>query len=105
MGTITIQPGQKDRGQEYDALLPLPYPFHIDTETGDVGRQEFWRGQPRRLIGFQRGDVQYVVLTRQDWVLNPHSAVGLRPVFVDDDGGMWSHTGEITEISIHPEEG
>ncbi|HWT40480.1 MAG TPA: hypothetical protein VN081_04430 [Dongiaceae bacterium] len=29
----------------------LPYPYYVD-EAGLVGRQDFWQGNPYRLIGF-----------------------------------------------------
>ena len=35
MSTITIQPGQYGEGMVYNVRKPLPYPYHLDPETGD----------------------------------------------------------------------
>lgn len=87
-GTISIQPGQPGRGMEYDVHLRLPYPYHIDAETGEcthgMGTNELMQapeGKPWRLVGFQRGDEQAVVLVHAQFVANPAAAVGLVPVF------------------------
>lgn len=86
--TITIQPGQPGMGLEYDVRQPLPYPFHIDSATGDCVRG---RGtadldaalkRPWRLIGFQQDpDVQRVDLLLEQWRDDPQGAVGMYAVF------------------------
>lgn len=88
--TITVQPGQPGMGMDYDVRVPLPYPFHIDATTGDCTRgrgttdqDEATNGRPWRLIGFQAGDVQELVLTLVDFASDPQAAYGLVPVFVD----------------------
>lgn len=62
----------------------LPYPFHV-TEDGDVEDQEFWRGDPKAVVGFQ-DDVarQRVDLWWRDVVADPQRAVGKYPVMVQD---------------------
>lgn len=91
--TISIQPGQPGEDMTYNVRKPLPYPFHIDANTGDCirGRGTVDLGdardykRPWRLLGFQSGDVQTVVLTFDQFVARPQLAVGLRPVFVDHE--------------------
>lgn len=83
--TRSIQPGQTtDPKAEYDPKLPLPYPYHIDDE-GNVQRQDFWKGSPARLLGFQHGGVQRISLTFRDWMAgDADAAIGLCPVFIDE---------------------
>lgn len=86
----------------------LPLPYHIDAETGDCVRGAGTpdvtgdRG-PWRLLGFQAGMTQRVVLTRHDFVTAPDDAVGLVPVWVDAEGQMF-HTvmpvGRVTDMTI-----
>lgn len=104
MSTITIQPGQPGRGMEYDVHLPLPYPFHIDAKTLKCtrgrGTQDLGEDPtgvtPWRLLGFQRGDVQELVLTAREFVANPSLSVGLVPVFIDWRGAIFSISTPIT---------
>ena len=99
MPTITIQPGQPDEGMGYNVAKPLPYPWHIDTESGEVGHQEFWNGEPFRLLGFQKNaQVQMVDLMLDQFVENPNLAVGMYAVFSDKDGGMYNITVPITHV-------
>lgn len=101
---ITIQPGQPGEGLNYNVMKPLPYPWHIDAETGDVGRQEFWKGTPARLIGFQdNADVQRVNLWLDDFAADPQKAVGKYPVFVKDNGDMYNTTVPITDVTDNKE--
>ncbi len=89
--TKSVQVANTTTGR-YDVHKPLPYPFHIDAE-GNVLRQDFWRGEPERLVGFQeKADVNHVDLRVQDWLATGDEAPeGWHPVFVDADGTMWSH--------------
>lgn len=101
MATITIQPGQPGEGMNYNVLKPLPYPWHIDTETGDVGRQEFWKGDPARLMGFQAtAEVQRVVLFMEDFFADPQKAVGMFPVFQRENGSMYNTIVPITDVTV-----
>ena len=47
MSTITIQPGQDGEGMVYNPRKSLPYPYHLDPETGDC-QEPF---DTERLIG------------------------------------------------------
>lgn len=106
--SITIQPGQASMGMDYDVHQPLPYPFHIDPDTGlcrrgrgtaDLG--EAPAGKPWQLLGFQACDMQCLVLTFADFVKRPTWAVGLRPVFSDRTGGVFALTVPITGVTEH----
>jgi len=80
MKTIVINPKERDDGR-------LPYPFFID-EAGNVGRQDFWRGQPLKLIGFNGSAENKTVepaIGLEDFLENPHKCLGLYPIFEDDD--------------------
>lgn len=96
MKIITIQPANTTDGT-YDVHQPVPYPFHIEVATGEVLRQEFWRGEPASIIGFQNDvDVQTVDLLWRDAVKEPQKMVGLFPVFSRDNGSMFNLTTPIT---------
>lgn len=95
---------------EYDVRKPLPYPFHLDAE-GNVLSQDFWRGEPIKLLGFQESpDVHEVNLLVEDWlptatspttsqVVGPVAAVGMWPVFLDADGTIWAHRFPVDNVS------
>ena len=105
MGTITIQPGQPGEGMKYNPQKALPYPWHIDPETGDVDRQDFWKGDPARLMGFQAEiDVQRVALHRKDFAADPQKAVGMFAVFLRKDGSMYNIEVPITDVTVMPAE-
>ena len=91
---------QTPANEPYDPRKVLPYPYHIE-ENGIVGSQEFWKGDPARLLGFQNGNVQRIVLTARDWWQGaPEAAQGLHPVFVTTDGDMWAETRPVTSVSV-----
>lgn len=117
MRIITIQPAQTTSATaEYDPHKSLPYPYHIEP-GGVVGRQDFWRGSPSRLMGFQRGTECRVVLTIDEFEKQPERAVGFCPVFIDEPSQsdkavlgrdlhpsrspeMWADTRPITRVSV-----
>lgn len=105
--TISIQPANSPSGA-YDVNTPLPYPYHLVVPGRvdkcaplAVDRQDYWQGDPAELVGFQRGDVQEVVLWPGDFVADPESAVGLRPVFITTDGDMYTITTPIDSVSVY----
>jgi len=108
MSTITIQPGQPGEGVGYNVHKPLPYPFHIDIETGKCtrGRGTSDLGDdptgttPWVLLGLQDGDVQELARTRSEWTADPQSAVGLRPVFIDWSGSIFALGQPITHVTV-----
>ncbi|WP_248582563.1 hypothetical protein [Nocardioides sp. InS609-2] len=81
----------------YDVRKPLPYPYHVEAD-GSIARQDYWRGQPARLAGFQRqADVQHVDVLAETWLADPDlDVVGMFPVFIDEDGSMWNSTTPVS---------
>jgi hypothetical protein len=71
----------------------LPYPFFVDSATGDVQRQDVWRGKPVRVLGFTRDlaaqhvDLWWQEATRGDL----EDLVGLYIVSQDKDGRIGTH--------------
>lgn len=87
----------------------LPYPFHI-TEGGFVDRQDFWRGEPFRLIGFVEDPEVHEVDVRgreflaaaADGVADPEALVkGMHPVFADIEGNWATYRGEVSTVTVH----
>jgi hypothetical protein len=93
MATITIQPAQFED-------LTLPYPFHVDSETGLIGRQDVWRGKVYAVIGFTDTPVPGTALTLwKDVAADPAKAIG-KYVTTADDKGQWSlHTSPISSAT------
>jgi len=78
MKVITLQ-------QAMSPDFTRPFPFDI-LENGDVLQQDFWKGSPLALVGFQADlAVLHVDLFRKDWWKDPQKAVGMYPVFVDSN--------------------
>jgi hypothetical protein len=78
----------------------LPYPFYI-TEAGYVEGQDFWRGDPIRVVGFQRDLARMEIdLWWSDAVREPHSAIGMYLVTTDAKGGMGVHQTAIASIEV-----
>ena len=100
MTTRSIQPTQAGAAfGEYDVHQPVPYPYHIDSD-GNVLRQDFWRGDPSRLIGFQATREQHVDLFYTDWFKGEADAVvGMYPVFVTDQGEMYTDARPIASVA------
>ncbi len=104
--TVTIQPQQPGR-TSYDPSARLPYPWHLDVSHAEsafeipVLRQDFWKGNPRALLGFARGDVHEIALTLADFADDPQRAVGMKPVFISDDDEVWSTEVDIASVHDH----
>lgn len=105
---ITIQPAQGSVVGEYDVHLPPPYPYHIGT-AGEVLRQDVWKGDPFRLMGFQRDlDVQEVAIFEFHWVpafifgavTARDEVIGMYPVFLRTDGSMYADTRPVESVSV-----
>jgi hypothetical protein len=100
MRVLSIQPARFTNGS-------LPYPFIINpdhtpdsAEGGNVLDQDFWRGDPYHLIGFQaQRDVQTVDLYAHDFFTEPQRAVGMYPVFVEAGAGIYTYTLPITSVT------
>jgi hypothetical protein len=84
---ITIQPSNSPDGG-YNVHKPCPKPYHVDAATGEVDRQDFWKGDPFSVMGFQKDrDVQTVDLLWEDAVKDLEQIVGLYPVLLDTSKG------------------
>lgn len=85
--TIRLQP--KERPD-----MTLPYPFFIE-DDGSVGRQDFWKGEPAKLIGFSKEQKAGAFsFGRKAFMENPQMAVGHFPIFADKDDN-WSTYGDV----------
>lgn len=99
---IKIQP-EGDRAE-------LPYPFFIDS-LGLVGRQDFWKGKPYRLIGFNGKPKTGHDKKTIDFVMfwnNPEKCIGLYPIFEhcseqngNGDSEWFTYTQPIKSIDIN----
>lgn len=60
----------------------LPYPFYVHP-SGQVRRQDHWKGEPYFLIGFQDPNRtgENLAVSRDDWFADPDSAIGMQAVF------------------------
>ena len=82
-----IQPEERSGGF-------LPYPWYVDSQAFEVGRQDFWEGSAERLVGFASSeDPCRVVVRPEAFAGDPGSCVGLCPVFAvacdeDEDGAF-----------------
>lgn len=114
---VSIQPAQgTDANAEHDPRKPLPYPYHVGP-GGAIERQDFWRGSPSKLLGFQRGVQCSLVVSFEEFWADPDKAVGLCPVFIDEptqqdkallakdlypsrSPAMWADTRPITKVTV-----
>lgn len=93
MRTITLQP-LGFGGTE-------PYPYHID-KRGNVERQDFWKGNPKSLIGFcYRPKAGEINLDLKDFLADPLKAVNLFPVFEKADGSWYTLKTIIESVTVH----
>lgn len=103
MRIITIQPAEVTDQiiEDGTELTRLPYPFHI-REDGAIDRQDFWKGEPLALIGFQdQIDVLRVDLGLAEFWRYPQTAVGKYAITLDMDGTMNTHLVAIESVTVH----
>lgn len=85
-----------------DGVLPYPY---IVSERGFVGRQKFWRGKPKKLLGFNStpvaGDMNVVTFLNKPVIAAEDMMLGINryPVFEDDEGGWFTLGIEIEKVT------
>lgn len=91
MKTLTIQPNGSR-----NPMIRLPYPWHID-ESGKVLCQDFWKGDPERLIGFAQPDNVYEikVCLKEVFTKGAHVINNLLPVF-STSAGDWATFASVT---------
>lgn len=76
---------------DHDGAGHIPYPYWINPETGNVERQDVWKGEPAKLLGFAAPDDHFdVALSWHEWIENPSRGTGLLPVFMKADGGIYT---------------
>lgn len=86
-------------GGEVVEGVQQPYPLHV-TEGGEVLRQDFWKGDPARVIGFAaRVDVRSIDLYWSDAWTEPERAVGMYPVTADAEGGWATLTVAVEAVT------
>ena len=93
MKKIRIQPTEQRGGV-------WPYPYFIE-ENGNVGRQDFWKGKPEKLLGFsskpEAGDIS---LNLEGFWKNPEAAIGMYPVFADKADKWVTNTIPVESVEI-----
>lgn len=92
---ICIQP--KERKD-----LTLPYPYFIDMR-GKVGRQDFWKGKPLRIIGFNpkpKSGYMPKSITSLEFLLKPKLAIGMYPIFEHKDGQWFTYKDPIASVKV-----
>lgn len=102
---ISIQPAQftynvwVGRAGDIVEGKKSPYPFHVDAATGDVRDQDFWKGDPYRVVGFQNDvGVQRVDLWWEQAARNPDSIVGKFPVMLEKGIGLYTYVLPIESV-------
>lgn len=85
-GSIKLQPDYN-----HDGAGEIPIPYWIDPATGNVGRQDFWQGDPDQLLGFT-DDINHfeVVITWHEYVADPEQATGMLPIFRKRNGRIYT---------------
>ena len=96
---IRIQPESRPN-------MTLPYPYFID-EKGNVGRQDFWKGNPKKLIGFSPTKEQLFDKEQIDvsvFLKKPKKAIGMYPIFVHKNKEWYTYQDKIGSIEIIKDE-
>jgi hypothetical protein len=78
----------------------LPYPYFIN-QKGMVGRQDFWKGKPFKLIGFSPIKTQKFHKNQIDlktFFKNPQKALGFYPIFEHKDGEWYTYQDKISQV-------
>jgi len=86
-----LQPKERSNGV-------LPYPYFIKSDAL-VGRQDFWKGKPFKLLGFSKipepGDID---LMFSDFKKNTSKAIGMYPVFANEDSNWVTYSERIESV-------
>jgi hypothetical protein len=81
-------------------MKKLPYPFAV-REDGEVDGQDFWRGDPAAVLGFQNDEeVQQINVWWSDVVADPELAVGKFPVMREENGNIYTYTVAIESVQV-----
>ena len=80
--------------------LTLPYPYFVSSR-GLIGRQDFWKGKPYKLLGFsavpKAGSID---LMFSEFWKKPQLAVGMYPVFSDKNDNWTTLKDDIANVSV-----
>lgn len=91
---IRIQPAERSD-------MKLPYPFFIESD-GSVQRQDFWKGKPLKLIGFDINPSDHGMsgksIDLSDFIVDPQRAVGMYPIFEHADGNWFTYDDAISSV-------
>lgn len=75
-----------------------PYPYFIEAD-GKVGRQDFWKGEPERLIGFSDdAETGHIDVDVDEFLENPELGLNKYPVFADYAGAYSTSRVPIYEV-------
>lgn len=92
---ITLQPKEREN-------MTLPYPFFIDAK-GKVGRQDFWKGEPYMLIGFNpkrvTGPIKGTIDFRE-FLKEPTKCIGMYPIFAHKNGEWFTYNDPIERVKV-----
>lgn len=81
-------------------MTKLPYPFFVD-EAGAVARQDFWRGDPLRVVGFQRDLAVHVIdLWWSDALEDLSAATGMYLVTENTAGDWGVHQSAVRSAEV-----
>jgi hypothetical protein len=96
MKKFKIQPEQRKSG-----VLPTPL---VVNDKGFVGRQKFWQGTPKRLLGFnstpQSGDMDVAIFADKNSISTEDMMLGIGnyAVFIDDKDNWFTFGVKIADI-------
>jgi hypothetical protein len=86
--------------QETGDDLKQPYPYFISDE-GFVGKQEFWKGRPHELLGFNDvPEPDKVSLLFEEFKKNIETAIGKYPVFRNKDGTIETYIIPVVKAKL-----
>jgi len=90
---VRIQPEMQKDGT-------LPYPYFIFAD-GKIGRQDFWRGHPEELVGFNpkpKTGVMDGTITFESFWKDPKRCLGMYPIFSNKEGEYSTFLAKIVSI-------
>lgn len=93
--TIKIQPLERPN-------MVMPYPYFIGKD-GMVGRQDFWKGEPLKLMGFCNSPIigRDIKLSLRAFLLEPTDCIGLFPVFAHANGHWFTYQDAIESVTVN----
>ena len=80
--------------------MTLPYPYHVDGK-GLVGRQDFWKGRPSKLLGFNGSPKSGSIdLSFKEFIKNTSKARGKYPVFECKNGDWFTSNDRTASVRL-----